>query len=256
MTVFDPRSRRVVARAGQFGATPEAYTAVRSGDFESAPYMWAEGGPKDAGRVEATAEPLSPDVDPALRPIQLMEDVYVVLPRGVAARPGDRLLLFRLGETFIGRGQVVVPTGVVRVVSALDGNRARATVVQKYEQVYVNNGVVPLERLEMPAGVSPSHVEFGAATRVRWVYASPELPATRTPLILDATSAQGLVPGDQVTIRGPEGSAGRAAGTPDGSLGVAQVVRVTRWGASAMLLEVSGGGITAGAPAVVSAKMP
>jgi LysM repeat protein len=256
MTVFDPRTHKADPGVRQSLIAPAPRTAVRAGDFEAAPFMWAEGGPTNTGRVDGTAEALASGIDPALRPIQQMEDVFVRMPRGVDARPGAQLLVYRLADVFVGKGQVVVPTGIVRVVASLDGDRARATVVQKFEEVHIGDGLMPLDTLAMPDNVFPSRVEFGLATRIRWVYADPRLPARGTPLILDAGAAQGLVPGDQVTIRTAAGATPGTTGLPESDVAVAQVVRVTQWGASAMLIDVRAAGTQAGAQAVVTAKMP
>ncbi|HVZ47683.1 MAG TPA: hypothetical protein VG916_02790, partial [Gemmatimonadaceae bacterium] len=256
MTVFDPRTHKADPSVRQSLIAPAPRTAVRAGDFEAAPFMWAEGGPTNSGRVEGTAEALATGVAPALRPIQSMEDVFVRMPHGVDAQPGTRLLVYRLSDVFVGKGQVVVPAGVLRVVAALDGDRARATVVQKFEEVHIGDGLMPLDTLAMPDNVFPSRVEFGLSTRIRWVYANPRLPARGTPLILDAGAAQGLVPGDQVTVRSAAGATPGTTGLPTSDVAVAQIVRVTQWGASAMLIDVRAAGIEPGAQAVVTAKMP
>ncbi len=72
-------------------------------------------------------------------------------------------------------------------------------------------------------------------------------------MILAAGSGQGFVPGDQVSLRLPAPGSG---GAGDEEVGVAQVTRVTPWGASATLISVRDGGIAPGVRAQVSAKMP
>ena len=84
------------------------------------------------------------------------------------------------------------------------------------------------------------------------MYANPLLPAGGHELVFSATQANGLVTGDQLTLR----RAGTIAGSPDEELGVAQVTRVTPWGVSAILLEGRDAGIAVGVRATVSAKMP
>jgi hypothetical protein len=252
MTVFNPAFAQGEELKRQSVKIGERRTAVRPGDYESAPYMWALGGPADGGKIEASAEENVIGMTASLRPIQYREEVFVMLPRGVEARVGTRMLVYRMGDVVPGQGQVVVPTGIVRIMQLLDGGRARADIVQKYEDVFPTHRVTALDTLAMPEHVFPVRVEFGIATHVAWIYANPLLPAGGHRVILSATQANGLVAGDQLTLR----REGTVAGSPDEELGVAQVTRVTPWGVSAILLEGRDAGIAVGMRATVSAKMP
>ena len=109
-----------------------------------------------------------------------------------------------------------------------------------------------LDTLAMPLNTFPTRVEFGLSTRISWVYASPALPSEGQYLIFSATAAQGLVPGDQLSLRIPR----KTEPTVDDEVGVAQVTRVTPFGVSAVLMNVRDAGIAAGTRAQVSAKMP
>jgi hypothetical protein len=252
MTVFNPAFGAGEQLKRQSVKIGERRMAVRAGDYQSAPYMWALGGPADGGRIEASAEENVIGMTASLRPIQYREEAFVALPRGVEARVGTRMLVYRMGDVVAGQGQVVVPTGVIRIMQLLGGGRARADVVQKYEDVFPTHRVTALDTLVMPEHVFPPRVEFGIATQVVWIYANPLLPAGGHELVFSATQANGLVTGDQLTLR----RAGTSAGSPDEELGVAQVTRVTPWGVSAILLEGRDAGIAVGMRATVSAKMP
>lgn len=253
-TVFDPRTRASVTRGPrQDVLSAVAHTAVRQGEYMQSPFMWMVGGPAGAGKVEGTAETLGLGISSGIRPIQPLEEVYVTMPQGAAAVAGARLAVFRLGDVVPGQGQVVVPTGIVRLASDAGSNRALAVLIEKYEDVFAGQGVIVLDTLSMPVNVYPSHVEFGLRTNVSWIHSNPQLVMPGNKLILAAGSAQGLVPGDQVTINLP---AGGTEGQPAEEAAVAQVTRVTPWGASATILSVRDGAIRPGTRAQVSAKMP
>ena len=252
MTVFNPDMVRGETLPRESLLMAAARTAVRPGDYESSPFMWAAGGPDDRGTIDGSAEASGMAASP-YRPIQYREDVLVTMPRGVEPTENARLMTYRLGEIVAGQGQVVIPTGVLEVLAAIDATHARATVVKKFEDVFQGHSLVALDTLAMPIGVFPTRVEFGMTTRVAWSFNGPSLPSSGQKIILAAGAASGLVAGDQVSIRSApmgEGAAG------DLELGVAQVTRVTQWGVSAVLLEARDGGIVPGLRAQVSAKMP
>lgn len=232
-----------------------ARTAVRPGDFARSPFIWSDGGPGGAGVLEGTAEPAGIARTLSLRAIQYQEDVFVTMPKGVAAAVGQRLLIYRLDATVPGQGQVVVPTGEMTITSLMDGRRVHATVVQKFEDVYSGHHVIEIDTLRMPLNVFPTRVEFGISMRVSWIYADPKLSNVGAALILSASSAQGLVPGDQVTLTRPR-PVDTGVDLPEEELAIAQITRVTPWGASAVILTVRDAGVTVGMKAKVTAKMP
>ena len=190
-----------------------------------------------------------------LRPIQFREEVFVTMPRGMAPAVDQVLQVYRMAENLAGQGQVVVPTGELRVIALMDGNRARAALIRQFEDVYAGQQVTHLDALVMPLGVFPTRVEFGVSTRVSWIYADPKLAGVGGKLILAATAAQGLVTGDQVTLHRPRPPEG-GEGLPDEDLAVVQVTRVTQWGVSAVIISLRDAGIVAGMKAQVTAKMP
>ena len=252
MTVFNPQVQRAqqVSRNSILSAIPR--TAVRKGDYEATPFMWAEGGLRDGGSLVGTAEPVGISMSVEKRPIGYREMVTVDLPRGIDAVAGRRMLVYRLGPVVAGQGQVVIPTGIVQLSGEAEGRRAHAMLMTKYEDVFSGHGVTVLDTLAMPVNTYPVRVAFGLSTKIAWVYASPALPSEGQYLILSATAAQGLVPGDQLSIRIPRA----AEPTVDDEIGVAQVTRVTPFGVSAVLLNVRDAGIKEGTKAQVSAKMP
>ncbi|MDQ8165631.1 MAG: LysM peptidoglycan-binding domain-containing protein [Gemmatimonadota bacterium] len=255
MTVFNPDRYRAQRAGPSALLSTVSRTAVRSGDYITAPFMWDVGGPVGSGRLDGTAEPISLALTASLRPIQLREQVLLTMPQGMQPTQGLRLMTYRLGPVIQGQGQVVIPTGVVSIVSASDSTHATGTLTHKFEDVFTAQGLVALDTLAMAANVYPTRVEFGIATRVVWVYGSPALVNEGHSVIFAATSAQGLVPGDQLSLR-----LSRAGNAPDANadeeIAVAQVTRVTKWGASGIIIDARAAGVAPGVRAQVSAKMP
>lgn len=255
-TIFDPATRKKVVRTRESLILGARTTAVRPGDFVAAPFVWSAGGPADGGRLEWTAETQGIDLTVAQRPIQQSEEVFIRLPKGATAKKDDRYLVYRLGPVLDGQGQVMIPTGTVRVIGPSTGGRARARLQQKFEDVFIDQRVTVLDTLVSRPGVFPAPVEFGAVARVAWIAGNPIIPAPGHFLVLSAGLKDGLVPGDQVSIYRDGGTDDHGNAMPDEEVGVAQVTRVTRWGASAVILRQSAPAIDVGAKVRVTATMP
>ena len=91
---------------------------------------------------------------------------------------------------------------------------------------------------------------------VTWLYNQPVLATTGQYLIFSAGTKEGLMPGDQVSLRRDRSAPAYGATLPDEEVAVAQVTRVTPWGASAIVIQQETVGIIEGMRARVTAKMP
>jgi LysM repeat protein len=256
MTIFNPDAVKRVKQSREALILRARATAVRSGQFAASPFMWEVGGPRDGGMVATTAEAAGIELTPAQRPLQYRETVFIRLPRGSAGTPGQKYLIYRLGEVIDGQGQVVIPTGIARVTSARSGGDVQAELMQKFEDVFEGQKVTELDTLQMPPNVFPARMEFGLATQVSWLYSNPVLPTTGQYLILAAGGKEGLMPGDQVSLRRDRGTDDTGARREEQEVAVAQVTRVTPWGASAIVIAQKDVGIARGMAARITAKMP
>lgn len=256
MTIFNPDRFRVVRGERQALRIQEPASAVRVGDYLQAPFMWEGGGVVGAGRVIEGSSTDGIGITNTQRPIQYMEDVWVQLPQGLQAEPSTRVLIFRYGPTVEGLGRVVIPTGIVRLTGTPADGRARGTLVAKYEDVFSGQMVMALDTLTIEPGVFPARVEFGVATTVAYMYGEPVLPPVGHQLIFSAKASDGLVPGDQLTLSVPGVPAADGTQMPPRDVAVAQVTRVTPWGASAIIISQTDGGVKTGMAARVTGKMP
>jgi hypothetical protein len=256
MTVFNPDANIVERRARESLNLRARTAAVRQGEYLASPFVWSLGGPGDAGTLEEAAEAVGISMTTANRPIQYLEPVFVHLPRNTQGKIGDRYLVYRLDSLIESQGQVVVPTGVVKLISRDANGRSRAQLVFKFEDVFEGQYVMPLDTLQQPAGVMPARVEFGLATHVSWLDYNPVLPGSGSYLILVANAKDGLVPGDQVTLLRSRGVDSKGVELPDEEVAVVQVTRVTPWGAGAIIIRTLQAGVAQGMKARVTAKMP
>jgi hypothetical protein len=255
-TVFDPNRYKVGQQQRQSLNLRAGAGAVRRGEYRASPFPWSVGGPSDGGVLEEAVDAQGIGMTARNRPIQFLEAVFVHLPKGAAGNVGDQFLVYRLGRVIEDQGQAVVPTGVIKLIAPAANGRARAQLVKKFEDVFTGQGVTPLDTLKAPAGVMPVRVEFGLATRVTWINNDPVLPGSGDYLILAAGAKEGLAPGDQVALLHNRGADLKGAALPDEQVAVAEVTRVTPWGAGAIILMTYQPGVAEGMRARVTAKMP
>lgn len=256
MTIFNPDRFRVVRGERQSLRIQEPAAAVRVGDYLQAPFMWDAAGVSGSGRVIEGSSTDGIGITNTQRPIQYMEDVWVSMPQGVTADADTRVLVFRYGPTVEGQGRVVIPTGIVRVIGTGADGRARGTVVAKFEDIFAGQQVMPMDTLNIAPGTYPTRVEFGLATKIAYMYGEPVLPPVGHQIIFAARASDGLVPGDQLTLSVPGGVASDGSQLPAQDVAIAQVTRVTQWGASAIIMSQTDGGIVTGMAARVTGKMP
>ncbi|GAC1454455.1 MAG: hypothetical protein PVSMB1_03540 [Gemmatimonadaceae bacterium] len=255
-TVFNPDMAKSAREPRASLILRSRSAAVRSGDFLASPFMWAKGGPGDHGRIDLSAESHGIPMTLEQRPLQYQEPLFVTIPKGMQGNVGERLLTYRLGAIVEGQGQVVIPTGIVRLISASVDGVAQAHLIQQFEEVYTGQGATVLDTLSIPPNTFPKPVASGLTTSVVWLYGDPVLPARGQYLVLAASAADGLMPGDQLSLRRPHSSEAGGVVRSEEEVAVAQVTRVTRWGVSALVLEQQQVGIVDGMRATVTAKMP
>jgi len=255
-TVFNPKRYRRARGARENINLMAPHSAVRSADYLESPFVWAVGGPSLAGAVRATAE--SQLVVPKLeeRVYQNKEAIFVTLPSGADRTNGARYMTYLLGPVLNGRGQVVIPTGVIEVAGDHGTGDVRAIITLQFRPILEGQGVTLLDTLLPRRDVFPKAVEFGTQTSVAWMRDDPVIMQQGSFLVMSSTIKDGFVTGDQVELMAPLGTG--AAGetrTPE-TVGVAQVLRVTQWGVSALLLRRSQGELDVGTKGRISAKMP
>src|SRR3954462_12338615 len=124
LTVFSsPMSRAAAAAAAAssdiIGRTRPG--AVRPGEVQAAPYADRNGGPKGAGRIVASVDRPGIKTSMIQSRFQLNDQLYLDLPRGAVARLGDTYMSYVLGPDLDDIGQVIIPTGILRVESITPG---------------------------------------------------------------------------------------------------------------------------------------
>src|SRR6185312_6760111 len=174
-TVFAEHQTTVDERLAAATAIPPALT-VRPGEYEAAPYVVAENGHLDAGRVigpvDRPALGLSSDAG-----FRLFDRIYVTIPAG--ARVGDKVVIAKTDETIADVGRVIEPTAILRIDSLGAKSRAIGTIVKQFGTVVPGQGLVPPGRTFESTSVRPLAGSYPLTAKLVWVQGSPRLPSVQ-----------------------------------------------------------------------------
>ncbi len=256
-TVFDPRRYKRDSRGGRQAMNLlETHSAVRAGEYLVSPFVSDVGGPAGAGQVRSTAasQVVVPKLDQ--RVFQSHEPIFVSLPAGAKRANGERFMTFTLGPVLPGHGQVVLPTGIVQLEGDAGTGDARAVIVKRFRTVVSGQGVIPVDTLAVRPDQFPSAVEFGTATSVAYLVDRPVIAQIGNYLVLSSSAKDGFVTGDQVTLYAALGQGVAGETRAAEAAAVVQVMRVTPFGASAIILRRAQADISVGMPGRITAKMP
>lgn len=250
------RPRAVLTRVRESQAqTRVAAPTIRPGEFYAAPYVERAGGPPNAGQIVGSGDVPGIPLTENERPLQSHERVFITVPPGMSSAVGARYVSVRHGPALEGVGQVIVPTGIVVVERAQPGQAVEARIVARFEPVEIGNELVVMEAA--PASVArPTAQANGTRTSVLWAYGEPVLPSLQSYVVVAGGSASGLRAGDQITFFRERRTTADGIVLPESEIAMAQIVRVTAQGSTALIIDQSYGSIEPGTAARVSAKMP
>lgn len=235
-------------------AEREKSLTVRKGEYEAAPYIAAPAGPSGAGRIAGTYDRPAVKIADVNR-FQLNDRMYITAPPGVQLAAGTLLGTFALGDEIGGIGRVVVPTGVIEVEATAPGLPARARLIRQFAEVRLEQLVLPLDSSFRPTTARAVQGAYPVTTRVVWLQRQPVLPSLQYFLALDASNSAGIRTGDQFTVY-DEPTSARGFAEPPVPTAVAQAIRVTEFGTTAMIVRQLQPKIREGMRARLSARMP
>jgi hypothetical protein len=223
---------------------------IRRGDFHAAPTIAAEGGIDGAGRIGERVEIAEVVRRAGANRLQIGDRMTMSAPRGKVPLQGEQYLVYRLAESLGDRGQVIVPTGIIEVLSGRGGSEAMAQVVEVFDAVRAGQHVTTMERFEEMPFRRAEGVDMGIRSQVLWIESDPMLPSLHQYLLVGSRDTDGVKPGDQFTLYGDDETTSREV------LAVAQVIRSTRRGTTLMIIDQDTRGIRVGTPVRLTAKMP
>ncbi len=239
-------------------APPPPGNTVRVGEFAAAPWVDQRGGPRLSGYIMQSADiPGIASVDRSR--MQLYDRILVSPPAGAVVPERERFLVYRLGPLIEDFGQIVIPTGIVEITQAPGkGEAASARVVKIFSEILQGQRLIRYDTNAAIALGRPTPVTNGRTGKVRWIYNEPVLTSLQSYLVLDLSRGTGVNTGDQIELYQPRQNPtdGRELAIPEVSIGRAQVLRVTPFGATAIVTSQEQPKIEQGTAARVAAKMP
>lgn len=256
VTVFS--SQRLGTVSDRIGSNGEVLgrgtgAGVPRGEIEAAPFGDRLGGPKGSGRLAGAYDRPGIQSPAGDRRFQLKDRIFVEMPSTSSARVGDVLLSYRLGPEIGESGQLVIPTGVLRIESTQPGQPALARVFRQFAEIRLDQLVMALNDLQPSVG-APRRVPPGRAEEVIYIAGDPVLPSLQSYVILTANAANGVRVGDQFTLIDDKIDPRYPA--PPVPVAIAEVVRVTPFGVTAIIVDQEQAKIRMGMTARLSARAP
>ncbi|HEY4216949.1 MAG TPA: LysM peptidoglycan-binding domain-containing protein [Gemmatimonadaceae bacterium] len=234
-----------------------APSVVRTGEYAAAPWVDQKGGPARSGYIMQAADiPGIASADQSR--MNLYQRVLLSPPAGDPAPDRQLYLAYRLGPLIEAFGQIVIPTGVLEVITPTHaGEAATARVVKQFGEVLQGQRIMPFDTSPSIVHGAVVSVANGRTGKIRWILSEPVLPSTQDYFVVDIPRGDAN-PGDQIELYKPRQPAteGRDLAIPELHIAWAQVIRVTPYGATAIITTQEEPKIEEGTAARVAAKIP
>jgi LysM repeat protein len=245
-----PRSVAEILKA----YTEQPYRPLRRSEFYSSGFL-TENQRLPYGRV------LGPVTPQQIKAVNVRANalpyttIAIEAPSGASYEVGDSLLLVQLGQELEPYGDVVIPTGIGRIIETLD-KRYLASVVATFGPIRNGQYVLPVESFSAGGARRAVPVTDGLRASLIGGLGRQELKEPQMVVFINTGRQDGVAPGDLFEVRR------RPQRLPDGTLRVnelmatLQIVHVRDHTATGMLLNVVSPDIPPGTDVLQVAKLP
>jgi hypothetical protein len=245
-----PRSVAQILKA----YTDQPYRPLRRSEFYSSGFL-TENQRLPFGRV------LGPVTPQQIRAVNSRANalpyttVAVEAPDGATYEVGDSLLVLQLGSELRPYGDVVVPTGIGRIIETVDGHYL-ANIVATYGAIRNGQRVLPLESFTAGVGRRAVPVSDGVRASLIGGMGRQDLKEPQMVVFINKGREDGVAPGDLFEVRR------RPQHLSDGTVRVnelmatLQIVHVRDHTATGMVLNVISPDIPAGTDVLQVGKLP
>ena len=214
--------------------------AVRFGDFARAPWLDRLKGPPVWGRILGAADLPGIEASRQRGRFQINDRVLIAPPTGTVAPERELYLAYRNGPLLEEVGQVIIPTGVIEVIRPpVNGEAAIARVVRMFMEVSERDRLMPYDSSIVAVTGTPTPIKNGVEGEIWWVANEPVLPSPTYYMVVSLTN-QDVRMGDELELFQPRKKAQEEGeyATPEITVGRAQVIRATPYGATVMITRL------------------
>jgi LysM repeat protein len=254
-TVFAPKPVAAISPVLGGGTLNRLGTrGVRPGEIEAAPYVARAGGPRSAGEILAAVDRPGIATSDREARFQLNDELYVTAPVGATPKVGDRYLAYVLGPEIEDVGQVVIPTAILQVESVRLGQPTQARIVRQFGEVMLRQALLLSPPIPATSGTAIP-VALGVTGKIVHVHLDPILPSILHYIEISPALRDGIAVGDEFTLIDDKMGVTDPTSAPPVSAGIAQVVRVTPFASTAIIVSQSQPSIREGMTVRLTAKM-
>ena len=252
--LWGPRSGQSMKETMRAYSQQQQYRPLRRSEFHSSGFLTEEQ-KLPYGQVHGAVTPPQIEATPSNTNALPYTLVAVSAPKGATYQVGDSLLSVVIGREVRGYGNVIQPSGILRVVDTADGQYV-ASVVAVYGTIRGGQSVLPLEQFGEPGKARAVPVSDGVRAKLLGGSGRQDLKAPQMVVFLDKGRRAGVAPGDLFEIRR------RSERLDDGTVRVnevmatLQVVHVRDHTSTARVLNVVSPDIPPGTEARQVAKLP
>lgn len=253
--LFGTSARNRDMEATLLAYSQQPYRPLRRSEFHSSGFL-GEGQPLPLGDFQGPVSPTQIATMTSNASNALFSKVAVVPPAGGAYQVGDSLLVIRIDREIDNYGDVVVPTGMLRVT---DVSRAENTaeVIAIYGPMRAGHSTLPVEQFPDPGEVRPVPISDGVEAAIIESRDQQVLKGPQDVVFINKGRSDGVAVGDLFEIRRlPERRPEGGAMTVPEVMGVLQVVHVRDKTATTRVLSVVAPYVPSGTAARQVAKLP
>jgi hypothetical protein len=234
--------------------THQPYRALRKSEFYSSGFL-TEDQALPFGKVLGPTTPQQISANSANASALPYATIAIEAPRGATYQIGDTLLVLQLGREIESHGEIVMPTGLARIVDTVQG-RYVGSVIATYGPIRNGQRVLPAEKFTPPGEAHAVPVTDGVRASFIGGPGRQDIKEPQMVVFLDKGREDGVAAGDLFEIRR------RAQRLTDGRqlindvMATVQVVHVRDHTATARILNVLSPDIPPGTDARQVAKLP
>jgi LysM repeat protein len=248
------RRRTLDAAAALKTYREQPYRPLRRGEFFAAGFL-TEGEKFPFGKLLGAVTPQQIRAVTERTMATLYTEVALLPPEGAQYQVNDSLLIVAVYEAPSGYGDIVLPTGMVRVTGQ-SGKQTLGTVVSVFAAIRSGQAVLPIEKF-VPGSAARAQPVADGVTGVVITQREPrELKHPHNFLFLSVGKKDGVSRGDLFEVRRDPAKRTDAADTIDEPMALLQVVHVRDKTATAKIINVISPDIAPGTRVKQVAKLP